>query len=620
MITSITAKNQAEYQKLFAEASAFLVANGKLDPAYSVVELTPDQYAAGYYYVSTGENAYELCEDEAFSADKTYYIQSSAITTLEDYFCHLGDLYETPERKDKFFLLPLDEDAFEIDANTRKITVPSSFKSAGIGVKGDNVAETLLFKINRFFDAIDLADTKIFVQWERSDGVQYVSEITMKDTETYLDESKFIFGWPISDYLTKVAGTIKFAVRFIKQNTEGKIIYSFSTLTTTATINAGLDFDLDNVNLDDSASDLFEEVIQNSSDSAGPNADEPEFIINATSPMNMVNDGSGNYSATMKCQVAVEDLGQPYFKWYFRKDENTKRVNLASGANEYQEGKTVFEKTIDTVRQVNKNYYAKVDNAYVRDDDSDVSELYEQFAVLTLTGKTADVVAAAESPVTGTYFVEAVNRLGRKETSKRSEFITVPAPTKPEIVTDVEGELTRVDDKASISTKFKSDDAAELTYVWKRSENMEDWNEVAGSTGSSLTADNIGYYKVEATAVLNLGKISTESSICKVVDLPVAPVWAEGYGEDDRKVIDIPAEKLTAVLAENPADKGALYSEKIYFKWVDRDTGALYATTDEPELAITAEALENGNALRCIAVNELNGKTAEAKGAVFALI
>lgn len=332
----------------------------------------------------------------------------------------------------------------------------------------------------------------------------------------------------------------------------------------------------------------------------------------------MVNDGSGNYSAKVKYQVAVDDLGQTYFKQYFRKDENTKRVNLASGANSNQKAEMVYEKTTDTVRNSKKNYYVQQEAGYVRDDGSAaMGELYEQFAVLTLSGTTADIVPVSESPVTGTYYAEAVNRLGRKEASKRSEFVEVPAPKKPEITNDLVGSLTKSESGASLISKFAADEQAELSYEWKKSLDQQTWTTVDSSTGPSLTAIEIGYYKVEATSVMNLGKISTESSICRVVDMPVAPVWAEGYEESKEIAVDIPGKKLTAVLATNPLDQGPLYSDKVYFKWVSGETGGLYETTETPELTISTDTLADGNTLRVIAVNELNGKTAEAKGPLF---
>jgi hypothetical protein len=50
--------------------------------------------------------------------------------------------------------LPQDEELFEIDANKRKINVPASF-SGGASVVGDEIAETIYFSIDRYFDITD---------------------------------------------------------------------------------------------------------------------------------------------------------------------------------------------------------------------------------------------------------------------------------------------------------------------------------------------------------------------------------------------------------------------------------------------------------------------------------
>ena len=81
------------------------------------------------------------------------------INNIEEYYQNIvaisalstanGSLY-------KYFLMPLDEPMFEIDANTRKITVPQHFAKNGVGVHGDHMAEILYFSIDRYFDYQDL--------------------------------------------------------------------------------------------------------------------------------------------------------------------------------------------------------------------------------------------------------------------------------------------------------------------------------------------------------------------------------------------------------------------------------------------------------------------------------
>lgn len=73
--------------------------------------------------------------------DNIFYIDS-----LEQYFYYLPYLMEFNQDGEeqyyatsgrRYAILPLDEEHFEIDANSRIITVPASFRKNGIAVKGD---------------------------------------------------------------------------------------------------------------------------------------------------------------------------------------------------------------------------------------------------------------------------------------------------------------------------------------------------------------------------------------------------------------------------------------------------------------------------------------------------
>jgi hypothetical protein len=59
-------------------------------------------------------------------------------------------------------MVPLDEDPFIIDLNTRSITVPTSFSKCA-SVQTDMLAETIIFVVDRYFDYMDLANTEIYV-------------------------------------------------------------------------------------------------------------------------------------------------------------------------------------------------------------------------------------------------------------------------------------------------------------------------------------------------------------------------------------------------------------------------------------------------------------------------
>ena len=222
MVTYISSANADKYNLLFDKASKMLIEKPPAD--------RPDSFSEDF-----------------------------AITTLNEYFAYLEDLVKISDQEDisRFFVrLPLDEDFFEIDANSRTIKVPnSSFGRYGVGVQGDELAEVVYFTIDRFFDSTDLAsnDINIVIQWEvRNEKRELVAGISQhfgKDIETI--PGKIIFGWPISHELTEAAGTIRFAVRFYQTGSGDseevrQLVYSFSTLPAEVTINASLNYDLIN--------------------------------------------------------------------------------------------------------------------------------------------------------------------------------------------------------------------------------------------------------------------------------------------------------------------------------------------------------------------------------------
>lgn len=163
------------------------------------------------------------------------------INSLDTYFLRIKDLAE----KDlHFMVLPLDEETFNIDANTRTISIPRAFSTNGISVQGDNSAEIVFFTIDRYFDSTDLKNKRIFIQWERPDGKKGLSPNFYKDTT--LIPGKILFGWVITSDLTKIPGRLKFSVRFWSQEGE-EINYSLSTLASEVRVNSGLDFNLNEI-------------------------------------------------------------------------------------------------------------------------------------------------------------------------------------------------------------------------------------------------------------------------------------------------------------------------------------------------------------------------------------
>ena len=278
-----------------------------------IIEFADALATYGYLYISNGKdpNSYNFAPE-------------LGITTLEEYYNWLPEIKRDSKGNPTIFTkLPLDEAHFEINPNTRAITIPAEFKKNGIAVQGDDLAEVVYFMIDRFFDAMDLNNTDIYIEWEtpkskNGGGVKSVSETYLKmiDDENY--PGKLIFGWAISDAITKDSGTLKFAVRFVQWNDEKKIVYSFNTLTAQATIHPNLGLDLENDSYDvDNCNDRLLERIEPSVVVGGAQAAVPYFLQDVV----MLDEGydivpnhtDGTYSLSVV--ATADDTGAVSYVW-----------------------------------------------------------------------------------------------------------------------------------------------------------------------------------------------------------------------------------------------------------------------------------------------------------------
>lgn len=215
---------------------------------------------------SGNDTQYKELYAKAMADLKKFKGEEVHINSLETYFSKIYDLVNIksdsndPEIRKygrRYTILPLDEEHFEIDTNTRIIKVPEAFRKNGIAVQGDMAAETIYFRVPRYFDAIDLNNTEIFIQWQyindqNQQPVKGMSHEWVRDIES--QDDYLIFGWTLVRNITERAGNLQFSVRFImgesKTDANGnklptEISYSLSTLTTSVLINPGLNYDID---------------------------------------------------------------------------------------------------------------------------------------------------------------------------------------------------------------------------------------------------------------------------------------------------------------------------------------------------------------------------------------
>ena len=549
MITFVNKANADKYSFLYSQASQDLrthdangreVPMGSSDALLQFTELTGDkaitidEYEPGRYYVKN-DGIYTICMDEKedFNAEQVYYL-SDDITSLDEYFSYIVELNKISKR---YTILPLDEEVFEIDANTRTITVPNSFKTNGISVQGDEVAEIVCFRINRFFDAIDLALRDIYVEWKSAAKDETGKEITgvsvpwVIDTES--DPGYIIFGWALSSKITAAAGTVTFAVRFYTFDKEKEILeYSLSTLQQTATIKPSLNFNLKDIIMDgtliDDCDALITDRFKNSELSSGAvQAEVPEWIIDLKLPsdslyevdengakivyVNLADvDGFKVAPITRDVQALAADAGQLSYTWKKYDIDTNKKLDL--------DFSITMVLTEDKERVTGKLYYiSQPDGAFTLAPDSTIFDPEDENYV----GGIYERVSRGVINSIGKYLVVCTNRVKNSTATNETWTLVVPRPVEPEIKTDVAPVGILIEEtefKHVLSVIADKTDDGTLTYQWyKKAPDQTEFVKIEGATESSYqieggapTEDDSatgcagdGYYMVEVTNNLN---------------------------------------------------------------------------------------------------------------------
>lgn len=448
----ITSNDKQDYSVLFEKASAKL----GLIPILKEAEDGSTTYWKRIQV--NGEWSEVECAEDEVNAQGQLIIDgevSKGISSLNEYFQHIRELASLAigngrSGSDPYFLrLPLDEPFLDINANTRTITVPAALRQ--IGVIGDKYAEIVFFKIDRYFDAIDLNTRQIYIEWEVPDGQGGVKKGVSRDflRDVQSEKNKLIFGWVIGDELTQNIGTIRFAVRFVewdheagadedKANSNTGLAYSFSSLPAQITIVDSLHYDLFEDSKEATVIDTEGQAgtilfyLENSdpdvADETAPElAREPDFIRNLTG------------TATEQEGVFEHDLeGDSLELMVEATSPDSGVISYMFGRKEVLEGEgSGTTGLVAKIKFVNREdlsnlpagtkcaYYIKKDN-----------HTYEPIAAEDITASDVvfEKVAFMTAVEPGYYFANARNTaVGKKSTSANSNIVYIPYAAAPEI-------------------------------------------------------------------------------------------------------------------------------------------------------------------------------------------
>lgn len=548
-------------------------------------------------------------------------IAQGTFTSLEEYFAHIGYLATLHsnnilasgdnadngdyQRYSKFLMLPADEidndnACFKINANQRSITVPSSFAKYGVSVTGDQMAETLMFKIDRYFDYTDLATTEIYIQWTNPAGQEGASRITLVDYESI--PGQIIFGWPLTDKVTVEGnGLLKFAVRFfIRDSQTKKIKYSLNILPATVSIKQALYTDFNNDIPIDDPTELFKEAIINGPVTDGIEPLVPDFLADwMLKEKEYLGDDD---TVILQTQGTSEDSGIISYNWYYTPrfiEDNVVVEKPIEGPYTIVPKTYTYVLTADEAREGNKVYYTLNDGVYSPHEGELVAgvEYYEGVASYVIPKRYTYVLTTDEvrednkvyytlsnevySPyegeliagvdyyeskevekdsittanknhwphVTGKYSVTIINRVGSNTKEKKSDKVCeIPCIEKLDFTQNLPlGKTLEVLDEghfASLGVIVEANDVnAEKTYQWYYA-NLEHGREaVADATSATLGVSEPGWYDVVVTGELNREVMTANSAVCKVTKPVEAPKTPEHYINDEFQVSDGTIEK-----------------------------------------------------------------------------
>ena len=442
------------------------------------------------------------------------------ISSLNEYFSVIEQL----AREDlKFNILPIDEETFDIDANTRTITVPPSFKN-GVGVKGDQVAEIIYFKIDRYFDATDLNTQNIYIEWKNAKGEPGLSKEYVRDVTS--DPDHIIFGWPLASQITEYAGAVEFAVRFYSFKdpaaADKEIVYSFATQPQTIMINDTMNFSIvdDRIQkLEDNIIQMIKERFQNSDrDDVTTNVPAPEFLLDLVNGVYDIHTDDGYDDNSNSYALRVQAVGSGYVS-YVLKRAAVPGSGIWTDSPKENEVKTIYLQTTDTVRNPKKIYYtlvekdgAKAYEIYTSEFDEDTNQgIYEEYCFAFIT-------------MPGDYIIEANNRVGISSEKLSSNCVTFPKPVAPVINVGTIG--VTLDDNNSAQLEIEYEESRPIG-VYTRN-----WIDANGTIPGTSDKDSItvttdqeeSYYYVTVTNKRNNESITSEEATYRVTKPAQTPI------------------------------------------------------------------------------------------------
>ena len=513
-----------------------------------------------------------------------------------------------------YTILPLDEPALEIDTNKRTITIPkeSPFNKL-VGVTGDHTAETIYFKVDRYFDFTDLDTQNIYIEWRRlGEEEDHVSPIYIKDASS--EPNKLIFGWMITDEMTSKPCTIEFAVRFFSYDGD-TIHYSLGTLPAQIKISDTLYIDIvDKISDGDvletlQIQSMIKNRLTNSKIYGGEESGAPSILVNLIDKYTFIEAEAKVNNNMDSIEVDLEDqsgeptrlifLGQSpdtgtlSYIWYYDINRSNSEKNTwgtiptednAIGIinNEF------YLQTFDTEYVAGKKYFIKNDlgemEPYINQnfpinntDTTPVNDIiiYEKYASL-VPQKAGEYIASVTNTVGVKEIVDSEGNIiqGIPVNPSAEEFsrkIKIPGA---ELVVHKKDPIIQFADNGSSSTTFSLDEnnletnlpeKGQIYYIWKNSAGVVLSEE--NQQESELTVSEPGDYYLQIKHVRNRDEKISEGALYRFSEHGSAFGYSHSYGLNPMFIIT-PSQPVQIDIEITSNDR---LSDKNHIKWYKCD-------------------------------------------------
>lgn len=122
---------------------------------------------------------------------------------------------------------------YSIDLNTREIDAPEY-----LSVENDHQAETIYFKVDRYFGHIDLSNMMFIIQYKNSHLQCYNYLVPYLDIA--YEDGYIYFPWVIESPATRYSGSVTYSLKIFYINpNSGRLVFELNTLPATGLIKKG---------------------------------------------------------------------------------------------------------------------------------------------------------------------------------------------------------------------------------------------------------------------------------------------------------------------------------------------------------------------------------------------